>query len=233
MKINLYFDFDNTLGHRKNGMWSYSLLSILKNEGYDHINLEEISLLMHQNRFSWNYPEIPHKKLFRGKTWWEYHNDSMKNILIELGVNKERADLVSKQIKDEYLKLSEWELYDNTIDMLERSKELNYNNYIISNHVPELRKLLQELDVIKYFDDIFNSGELGFEKPNNKIYQYALDNSEKSDINIMIGDNYKADILGSIEVGFKAIFVRKSNLENYEYYTKDMIDLFDIVNELN
>ena len=232
MKINLYFDFDNTLGHRKNGMWSYSLLSILKKEGINHINLEDISALMHQKRFSWNYPEISHEELFNGLTWWEYHNESMRNILLELGIDNVRADFLSNKMKDEYLILSEWELYDNTIEILKKSKELGYNNYIISNHVPELRELLTDLNVFKYFAGLFNSGELGFEKPNKKIYQYALNNSKESDVNIMIGDNYNADILGSLELGFKAIFVRKPNLNNYKYYTEYMDNLFDIIDEL-
>jgi putative hydrolase of the HAD superfamily len=69
----------------------------------------------------------------------------------------------------------------------------------------------------KYFKNIFISEEIGCNKPNPGIFEFALNHlSALKSETIMIGDDWDADILGAQQFGMKSIyFSRKLNdIEN-------------------
>jgi putative hydrolase of the HAD superfamily len=65
---------------------------------------------------------------------------------------------------------------------------------------------------------IYSSADIGYEKPNVKIYEKVLLGLSDVDSITMIGDNYNADIQGVKKAGIDAILVRKSNDYNYTKY---------------
>jgi len=108
-----------------------------------------------------------------------------------------------------------------------------YKNIILSNHIPELEEIVKGLGIDKYFIKIYSSGNIGYEKPNSKIYEYVL-NDAKINTNecIMIGDNYSSDIQGGTKVGIKSILVRSENKNNYEYYHKDLRNIIKKIEKI-
>ncbi|XP_012568274.1 uncharacterized protein [Cicer arietinum] len=97
---------------------------------------------------------------------------------------------------------------------------------VVSNFDSRLRKLLKDLNVLNLFDAVIISSEVGYEKPDPKIFQAALDqvNVEASRA-LHIGDDRKADKLGANAIGidcwlwgidvktFSEIQIRILNLE--------------------
>ncbi|XP_068486549.1 uncharacterized protein [Phaseolus vulgaris] len=73
---------------------------------------------------------------------------------------------------------------------------------VVSNFDNRLRKLLKDLNVLILFDAVIISSEVGYEKPDSRIFQAALDqvNVEASKA-LHIGDDEKADKLGANDVG--------------------------------
>ena len=112
------------------------------------------------------------------------------------------------KLSDDYIKyLSSFNfLIDETIPIL---KYLNsrYKLHIITNGFQEVQNLkLINSGIDHFFKTITNSEMAGVKKPNQKIFQLAI-NKAKTDFNssIMIGDNIEADINGALNVGMDAI----------------------------
>ena len=97
--------------------------------------------------------------------------------------------------------------------------------------MPEAREIITKLGIIDEFDRVILSSEVGYEKPNEAIFKIAVYGRE-NDINIMVGDNFNADVKGALNAGMKAILVRESNSGNYKYYLKDLSGLDAMIEEV-
>ena len=121
-------------------------------------------------------------------------------------------------------------IYPDTIETLERLIALGNQNYIASNFFPEIAPLIEDLGLTRYFENIYTSGHIGFEKPHPEFYKHVLADLHIAPAHaIMIGDNYKADIIGANEIGMKAILVHAENIHDYPLYSKDLKGIFDFL----
>jgi putative hydrolase of the HAD superfamily len=227
--MNILWDFDGTLAYR-DGMWSGTLFSVLEKNKIN-VSLKDIKPHL-TTGFTWHNPELSHKELFKGKTWWEYYEKYFENIFIRLGIQKETAAELSKQIKAEYMDKEKWHIYDDVVEALKKIIEKGNRNIIISNHIPELDEIVENLNIKQYFVKVYSSGNIGYEKPNKKFYKYIMDD-QKVDKNgcIIIGDSYESDIKGGKNIGIKSILIRKENRNNYEIYCKDLEGILEKIIE--
>lgn len=95
----------------------------------------------------------------------------------------------------------------------------NYPLYIVSNG-PTIgqRNRLQIAGMLGYFQNVFTSEELGYEKPNVLFFEQALKQVrlDQNDPTIcpnqilVIGDSWKADISGALRFGAQSIWFRKN-----------------------
>lgn len=98
-------------------------------------------------------------------------------------------------------------LRDGVENFLNKLKSLDKKTALVTDLTTEIQlKKLNTLKISQYFDTIVTSEEAGAEKPSHIIFQLAADklnlNKEES---IMIGDNYKKDILGARSFGISAL----------------------------
>ncbi|HEY4182143.1 MAG TPA: HAD family hydrolase [Kofleriaceae bacterium] len=79
---------------------------------------------------------------------------------------------------------------------------------IVSNSEGKLAELLHEIGIADIFGAIIDSGRIGIEKPDPRIFAAALDalNVSRDTPAIHIGDLYKADIVGALSAGWRAIW---------------------------
>jgi putative hydrolase of the HAD superfamily len=83
-------------------------------------------------------------------------------------------------------------------------------------------------NISHYFKTITNSEMAGVKKPNPLIFDHALKVANAKPFeSIMIGDNYEADILGALNVGYDAIFFNCYN-QSIEPNIKQVNDLLQI-----
>ena len=84
--------------------------------------------------------------------------------------------------------------------------------YIASNapqsDSTQVRKALEKVGAAVYFEKIYSSFDIGFEKPDKRFFEaiineLSLDPSEF----VMIGDNYHKDIEGAKACGIRTIFL--------------------------
>lgn len=219
----LLWDFDNTLAYR-DGMWSNTLCDLLHEFGYNDYQLDDVRVYL-KNGFPWHSPEMSHKEFFKEKQWWDYMNEYFAKILNSLGIEDNIAHSLSKQVKERYLNPRKWHVYDDTVSCLKSTIEKGYSNIIVSNHVPELEKIVENLGIKDYFRKVYSSAHIGYEKPNIKIYEKVIMELNNIESVTMIGDSYSADVQGAKNAGIEAILVRKTNDCNYDKYFSSLDDL--------
>ena len=86
-----------------------------------------------------------------------------------------------------------------------------------SNAEVQQRKI-DRFHLDKYFDNIIISGAFGYDKPDSRIFQHALDfykiDGDNTSLATMIGDSLTSDIFGASQLGIQTIWNdwRKSGL---------------------
>jgi len=94
--------------------------------------------------------------------------------------------------------------------MLELVQELTGRGAVVgvlSNSEGRLAELFEEIDLAKYFAAIVDSGRIGMEKPDRRIFEHTLEVLGVPGARaIHIGDSWAADIVGARGAGWRAIW---------------------------
>jgi HAD superfamily hydrolase (TIGR01549 family) len=77
---------------------------------------------------------------------------------------------------------------------------------VLSNSEGRLAELLAEIGIADAFATVIDSGRIGIEKPDRRIFDHALDALGASQPGIHIGDSWPADIAGALAAGWRAIW---------------------------
>lgn len=90
-----------------------------------------------------------------------------------------------------------------------------YNLAMITNGPSDLqREKINRLKFLDLFDEIIISGDLGYHKPDEKIFKEMTKRTgaDPSDI-VYIGNNYQKDVVGAHQAGWKTVWVNRKNEE--------------------
>lgn len=109
--------------------------------------------------------------------------------------------------------LNEMKLFEGVLDLLDWLKSRNLKLGLCTDLTAQIQlKKLQKLNLGNYFIKVVTSEEAGVEKPNPIILQLVLNRlHSKAEDSIFIGDHYEKDIVGSSNIGMKAIHFSKQN----------------------
>ena len=201
--FHLFFDLDRTLWDFESN--SKAALKVIFNDL--KINTKQIDF----NQFYSTYVAI------NSDLWKAYRNNKISKS--ELRIKRFKDTLIKLQVDENelaselsrlYIKLSPYQtkLFPNVINVLSELKNQGYGMHIITNGFKEVQGIkLKKSGLIQYFDEVICSEEIGFLKPAKEIFSYSLTKSGALLNNsMMIGDDYKADILGAQNFGMKALY---------------------------
>ncbi|VYS74714.1 Putative HAD-hydrolase YfnB [Anaerococcus vaginalis] len=147
------------------------------------------------------------------------------NIDIEKGLFN---DLFVKFLYDEI------EMVDGIEDLLLYLSD-KYKIFTASNGIFKMQEnRLKKSNLDKYFDKIFVSDKIGYEKPDKKFFQKIMDLTKFSnDDLIMIGDSIKSDIIGAKNSKIKSIYFNKEDKKisdkNFTYQVKNLSEIKKIL----
>ena len=224
----IFWDFDGTLAYRPK-MFSSSLKMVLDEYEKGHqINDESFGKWL-QSGFPWHEPDKDYLHLRDPEAWWSNIYKIFENAYLLNGIASEKACAYARDTRKHLVAPEHYFLYDDTLYTLNHFKENGYRNIILSNHIPELPEIVKYLGLMEYIDVCISSANVGFEKPNPRMFQLALEAAGDSEITWMIGDNLKADVLGAEAVCMRAILVRKPVDEQVKYFSPDLKGLIKLI----
>ena len=179
--------------------------------------------------FPWQNHEKEYTHLTDSNAWWKNAEHIFTDCYKSLGLLGEMAVKYAQQVREELIKLDEFILYEDTIETLSYFKEKGYANIILSNHIPELPEIVEGLGLSPYILECISSANVGYEKPNPKIYQYALERYKYPKEVWMVGDSILADVQGAEKIGIKGILVRSKRENDVKYYSSNLSGLKEII----
>lgn len=108
------------------------------------------------------------------------------------------------------------ELVDNIEVVLNEFKSKGYRLYCASNGFYDMQMYrLNKAHLLHYFDELFVSDKVGYEKPNINFFETCLNETKlRKDEVLMIGDSYLADIEGAHHAGWKTCYFNRKNQIN-------------------
>ena len=146
----------------------------------------------------------------------------------QLGVD---PDLFPIDFEEEYLKIcpTKTNLFPNAIETLNYLKE-KYSLHLISNGFKEAcESKLKNSNLSPYFDTIVISEIFGINKPDIRIFEYALNNGKADrESSIMIGDNIDADVRGALNAGMDAIYFNPIGADKPSDINHMIVDLKEL-----
>lgn len=155
--------------------------------------------------------------------------DSFKQI----GITDE---VVVKKISEEYISLSPYQtgLFPYTIEILEYLKQAGYKLYLLTNGFKEVQTVkITQSGIDKYIDKMITSDDAGYQKPNRKIFEYALKTvNAKKDESIMVGDDLNTDIAGANSFGMDSIYFNPEQKKREHKATFEIASLKELRNIL-
>lgn len=224
---HVFFDLDRTL-------WDFNA-----NSREELANLWE-TYNLHQKGISLPDEFIKIYEKVNEQCWAKYRNKEItkeelrgkrfENTLAYFGI-KDKG--LAEKIGESYIKNSPRHtiLIEGSLDLLTYLKN-KYSLHIITNGFNEVQKLkLNNCELTPFFEEIITSDEVGVLKPNPKVFEYALEKANaKNTESIYIGDSFKVDIEGALNVGMQAIFYNPNLKEHSLDILGDVITLKEIKN---
>lgn len=158
--------------------------------------------------------------------------DKHFNVLTKRVFGEEKPLLIALgMITYHNVKFALLRLFPETMSTLIYLKSKGYHLGVISNGVTikQWEKLIR-LGLHHFFDEVVTSQEAGVEKPDERIFQLALDKMGcKAEKSVMIGNKFSDDISGAINIGMSAILVNSNLTEKEREYLKEKDIEVDVV----
>ncbi|CAN1357291.1 Haloacid dehalogenase-like hydrolase domain-containing protein 3 [Linum perenne] len=140
-------------------------------------------------------PSWPHKLRYQGdgRPFWK--------LVVSEATGSANQDYF-EEVYQYYANGDAWRLPVGAIDTISLLRDAGVKVAVVSNFDTRLRKLLKDLNISHLFDALIISSEVGYEKPDAKIFHAALDevNVEPSRA-VHVGDDLEADKDGANAIG--------------------------------
>lgn len=138
--------------------------------------------------------------------WRNYHSAMLERV----GVARQR-DLLDRILASQFAP-GAWEPYPDVEPMLDAIAALgDVRVGVVSDWGSNLRGVLAELELDRRLDFVLPSGAVGVAKPNAAFFRMAADAAGvRPEEALMVGDSYRADVLGAWSAGMDAVWLDRS-----------------------
>jgi putative hydrolase of the HAD superfamily len=121
-------------------------------------------------------------------------------------------DGLGELLYEEFTDLANYRLFDDVPAVLERLEEAGLQLGVVSNFEEWLERLLEQLEVTRYFDVRVISGVEGMEKPDPRIFRLALDRAGVVPAEAAyVGDNPTFDTEPAEALGMRGVLIDRRN----------------------
>lgn len=130
---------------------------------------------------------------------------TVATMLAEAGVDHARLPKLLSALWPEHVDLNFWSLVPGGLGAaLDALRALRVRVAIVSNSEGMLERLFERLGVLGHFDLVVDSGKVGIEKPDPRIFRLALDAfAIPKERALHLGDSVATDIVGARSAGLR------------------------------
>jgi putative hydrolase of the HAD superfamily len=185
-------------------MWSGCLAATLVELGHPGLTREDVRPLL-AGHYPWDSPQTGHADWGDADGWWSHFGVHLVGVAAILAPEIDPASIVPA-FRRMYCDPAGFRLFDDTLPALIRARTAGCRNVIVSNHVPELAEIVAALGLEPWIDQVICSAEVGWEKPDVRIFQAALGDTDPATV-AMLGDNETADVQGPAQLGVRGLLV--------------------------
>ncbi len=109
-----------------------------------------------------------------------------------------------------------YQLMEGAYDLCQQLSQ-SYRLFIITNGVTETQlNRLRLSEIYPFFEEIFTSQELGYQKPAKEFFDYVKEHIKdfKADKALVLGDSLSSDMKGGYLAGIDTCWINRKNAEN-------------------
>jgi putative hydrolase of the HAD superfamily len=200
----LLFDLDDTIVRFTSGQpnfWQLALESHLPHLAEHHPRLR--ALIEVTNHEYWSEPE----RAFRGRQdMYAARRYVARAVLEAEGLSPELCQLFADEVTDR--KEAFVHPFEGAVETLQLLRERGHRLALLTNGSALFqRRKLQRFSLEPFFELILIEGELGYGKPDPRVFRAALDFFAAPPQSAwMIGDNLEADIAGAQQLGIDGVW---------------------------
>jgi putative hydrolase of the HAD superfamily len=142
----------------------------------------------------------------RSKHWWDKITIKAYGRLI----NSDDAQPLADQCYNELSKGTSWKLYPDVLPALRELSAGGYRLIVLSNWDSRLPGILEELGIAGFFQSVYYSTSVEFEKPDEPFFRYMLEDLQIPANSVLhIGDNLIDDLDGASRMGMHGMVVKR------------------------
>ena len=199
----ILFDLDGTLRHHL-PTGDEVFLDYLKSQNMDFPHEDKVRAAKWEHYYFANSPEIKEDtnafKNDRNAFWVNFSKRRLSALGLTLSQSTELAPNVSAHMGEHYK--PQVIVPEDAPLTLAKLKESGFTLGIVTNREEPVHEELKTLNLDPFFDFSLAGGEVGSFKPESRIFEHALERAGTSAEETMyIGDNYFADVVGSLRAG--------------------------------
>lgn len=193
------------------------LAQTLQAEGYEHVTPElirdQVKVVAHlfeeatRERRLWSTS---------AEESWAFWSELYRTLLEAMDVPF--TEDLARELYSTFTDVANYRLFDDAVPVLEKLRDAGLELGLISNFEEWLERLLEHLDVTRFFEVRVISGVEGMEKPDPAIFRLALDRMgvEPADA-AYVGDNVVYDVEPAAALGMTGVLLdRRSRHEDFE-----------------
>lgn len=161
--------------------------------------------------FPWHRPALSHTDVTAAADWWDRLGPTLLRAYEGAGIDLRTARRAAALVPEVYTDPQYWTVFDDTRPVLTLLREHGWRHIVLSNHVPELPRLVADLGLHDLIGQVITSAASGYEKPNPEAFATATRLLDPGEPVWMVGDNPNADVVGAERVGIPALLVRNES----------------------
>jgi len=130
-------------------------------------------------------------------------------MLDHLGIEKDLAARVLQIIEAEHQRNNLWRvMLPSTVQVLRTLRERGVTLGVVSNSDGRIFSVLDRCGITHFFDFVIDSHEVGVEKPDPRIFHFALDKAQaKPEQALYVGDIYSIDVVGAERANIRPVLI--------------------------
>ncbi len=205
----VFFDWGGTLAYRPPHVRSPEAVWVQVTRDLGVADLTEEEIQAKTGALDRDWQAKMYGYLGRSEQFWEEYNAA---VMDSLGIQERRKE-VSQRIDAILQDPSSQRLFPETREVLTRLRSEGYRLGVISNSSERLVTVVRNFELDREFDPIVFTQQVGAEKPDRRVFQFALERADCSAPEaVHVGDTFEADYLGATRAGLRAIWVNRKGV---------------------